>query len=267
MSAKATFWAWEQEVKNPSAKLVLLKLADNANDKGLCWPSFTYLSNHTGFNDRTIKRHIKTLAEAGLILITRRKSKDNPSKNETNLYKLNISGSVNMSPPTNSGSDNMSLGVVSNCHEVVTEDHQGSDKFDRRVVSNCHPEPKRESNNESNKREGHSLSPIPEDFEPCETTLIYLKRNGLEPLNSQELQEFIDYYQGEGKLKSNWDAVYRKWVSMQRRNYDKQRGNSHAKQSTSSNSQSNRRESPADRAIRKSKAILEETSEGDEGFC
>ncbi len=38
MSVAATQWAWRQALK-PAAKLVLLALADRANDAGECWPS------------------------------------------------------------------------------------------------------------------------------------------------------------------------------------------------------------------------------------
>ena len=75
----------------------------------------------------------------------------------------------------------------------------------------------------NDQRGGRSLTPIPEDFEPCETTLIHLERNGLKPLDKDELQDFIDYYLGEGKMKANWNRVYQRWVSNQRRNYDKRK--------------------------------------------
>lgn len=213
MSAKATYWAWEQQVDNPSTKLVLLKLADNANDKGVCWPSFGYLSHHTGFNRRTIMRHIQTLESAGLLTITQRKDKENIAKNLPNLYQLNLAkGSDRLSlPKPEKSSDKLSPAVVTDCH-------QGSDKFDTRVVTNCHPNLKEESNN---KRE-RILSPIPSDFQPAETTIFELKRNGLKPLDKTELELFVLHYQGEGAIKSNWDAVYKKWTVNQRRNYDKQ---------------------------------------------
>ena len=35
MSAKWTFWAWEQPVKTAPKKLALLQLANNANDDGV----------------------------------------------------------------------------------------------------------------------------------------------------------------------------------------------------------------------------------------
>ncbi|MEL7820991.1 helix-turn-helix domain-containing protein, partial [Pseudomonas aeruginosa] len=37
MSIKAMNWAWEQPL-SPVPKLVLMALADNADDHGYCWP-------------------------------------------------------------------------------------------------------------------------------------------------------------------------------------------------------------------------------------
>jgi hypothetical protein len=31
---------------NPIRKLVLIKLADNANDSGECWPSYKHIADH-----------------------------------------------------------------------------------------------------------------------------------------------------------------------------------------------------------------------------
>ena len=39
MSGKVVGWAMEQITGSPTAKLVLIKLADNANEHGICWPS------------------------------------------------------------------------------------------------------------------------------------------------------------------------------------------------------------------------------------
>ena len=44
-------WAWQQEVDDPSAKLVLVKLADSANDDGVCWPSHRKLARDCGLSD------------------------------------------------------------------------------------------------------------------------------------------------------------------------------------------------------------------------
>ena len=66
MSLDATRWAWEQKVK-ATQKLVLLSLADRANEKHCCYPSITRLSNDTGLNRKTVMNCIQQLEKSGLI--------------------------------------------------------------------------------------------------------------------------------------------------------------------------------------------------------
>jgi hypothetical protein len=46
-------------------KLVLLALADNANDEGLCWPSVMTLTQKCGMDARTVQRVVTRLCDAG----------------------------------------------------------------------------------------------------------------------------------------------------------------------------------------------------------
>ena len=47
------------KVGNPLRKLVLLKLADNANDNGECWPSHGNIADHCEISERSAKAHVK----------------------------------------------------------------------------------------------------------------------------------------------------------------------------------------------------------------
>jgi len=63
MSIKAMNWAWEQNLA-PSTKLVLLALADIADDSGYCWPSITTLSKKVGVSYRTVQRILDVLKKS-----------------------------------------------------------------------------------------------------------------------------------------------------------------------------------------------------------
>lgn len=49
----------------PSEKLVLLALADAANDEGHCWPSATSIAKKSSQGERTVRRAIRALEAAG----------------------------------------------------------------------------------------------------------------------------------------------------------------------------------------------------------
>lgn len=87
MSVHATSWAWRQKIDDPVAKLLLLKLADQANDDGVCWPSRATLAEAIETSEATVKRRVKVLVELGLIEVRQRWSEQSGhfSSNEYHL--------------------------------------------------------------------------------------------------------------------------------------------------------------------------------------
>ena len=74
MSMYLTAAAFKLEVGNGLRKLVLLKLADNANDNGECFPSFQYIADQCEISKASVMRHIKALEAQGLITRIQRKN-------------------------------------------------------------------------------------------------------------------------------------------------------------------------------------------------
>ena len=67
MSVDATRWAWMQQDITPTQKLILLALADRADENNRCWPSISRLTTDTGFDRKAIYRAIEALAAKGLL--------------------------------------------------------------------------------------------------------------------------------------------------------------------------------------------------------
>lgn len=68
MSFTATKWAWQQQIA-ANTKLVLLALADYADDAGVCFPSQRKLASKCGLSRSTINVHLQRLVELNLISI------------------------------------------------------------------------------------------------------------------------------------------------------------------------------------------------------
>ncbi len=100
MSIKMMFSAMQIETGNPVTKIVLLKLADNANDKGECWPSYENIAKVCEISKRTAMRHIDKLIEMGFLTKQKRKGEKG---NTSNLYNLSLDG-VRVSPPSDTES-------------------------------------------------------------------------------------------------------------------------------------------------------------------
>lgn len=81
-------WAWEQEGISAPAKLVLLALADHADDSGKCWPGTRLVAEKCGISRSTLGRHLVTLKERGLVEVRPRWRDDKGQT--TNIYLLAV---------------------------------------------------------------------------------------------------------------------------------------------------------------------------------
>lgn len=57
---------------SPAQKAVLISLADNANDEGVCWPSIAKISFRTCLSERAVQNAIKWLASVNLVTVHER---------------------------------------------------------------------------------------------------------------------------------------------------------------------------------------------------
>lgn len=105
MSMELMVKAMKTKVGNPLRKLVLIKLADNASDKGECWPSYQHVADQCEISKRSVMNHIDALCDAGLVRKEIRKG--GPKGNSSNMYHLRLDGE-GFAPP------------------LVQEIHQGS---------------------------------------------------------------------------------------------------------------------------------------------
>ena len=114
-------------------KLILLKLADNANDEGHCWPSYQHIADMCEIDKRTAMRHVKKLEEMGYLTKDTRTRKHGYTSNMYHL-KLDKPSSDNLSL---GGSDTRSLGSD-------TRSLGGSDRVSPRISHSLEPviEPK-----------------------------------------------------------------------------------------------------------------------------
>ena len=99
MSLRMMTEAFRIRVGNPARKLVLLKLADNANDEGECWPSYGHIARECEIGRSTVKAHIKALEQAGFLRIEHRRK---GTQNQSNVYYLTIEKGqpIERVPPT-----------------------------------------------------------------------------------------------------------------------------------------------------------------------
>ncbi|MEQ5554268.1 helix-turn-helix domain-containing protein [Providencia rettgeri] len=164
--------AMQLKVGNPSRKLVLIKLADNANDKGECFPSYQHVADQCEISRRSVINHIDALCEQGLV---RKVYRSGEKGNSSNVYILNLDG-AKISPPSEKSAP-----------EVVKQFHQPSE------ISAPPPSEK------SAPRTSHSFEPVNEPKDNTQPVAVTAKsRYAFEGevirLNQKDFTEWQNLY-------------------------------------------------------------------------
>lgn len=206
MSLDATVWAWQSGATHnlrPAQRIILLSLADRANEQHIAFPSITRLELDTGLDRKTIKRHIKTLEDLGLVKIDH-------GRGAVNVYQL--------------------LGVNGR-HETRAKNGPGpkTDQVQKRTTSRAKNGPGGRAKNgphnlsvESVKNLGGEISarkrasscPFDPDALPDEMRKYALeKRPDLNGRVSQVWETFVSHHQANGVTRKDWRAAWRTWFS------------------------------------------------------
>ena len=226
MSFKLAVLAFEAKVGSPLRKLVLLKLADQANDDGICWPSYETIAEACEVDRRSVMRHVKKLEEDGFLRVERVYDTKN-KKNASNRYHLTIEEGLKKQKCVNASSDNLSLGVVSDCHQgggteslgVVTDCHQGSDtESPKPIIEPINIEPINESiNSETDKKTKKAKTAKKKqkhDFVDFYFTDNQKSKCSQYGININELlNEFKDYHGARGNQFVDWSQAFNTWIN------------------------------------------------------
>ncbi|WP_295748401.1 helix-turn-helix domain-containing protein [Undibacterium sp.] len=87
MSIHAMNWAWAQKLA-PTQKLILMAIADSANDCDECWPGIRFMARKCCVSERTIQRTIQKFEASGLISMKPRFT--SAGRQTSNGYRLCI---------------------------------------------------------------------------------------------------------------------------------------------------------------------------------
>lgn len=144
MSMELMVKAMKIKVGNPLRKLVLLKLADNASDRGECWPSYQHIAEQCEVSRRAVMVHIDALCKAGLV---RKEARfGGPKGNSSNIYVLTLESAHSSTP----GSESRAPGVEQEVHQGGEGDSLGGGEGD-------------------SPRTSHSLEPVIEPKPMCKS--------------------------------------------------------------------------------------------------
>ena len=89
MSIQAVAWAISQHIGSPTGKVLLMCLANYANEHGECWPSQKTISKEAELGERATRDWLKKLEQAGFIERHRRNRSDGSRTSDFIILNLN----------------------------------------------------------------------------------------------------------------------------------------------------------------------------------
>lgn len=193
MSMNLMAKAMSIKVGNPLRKLVLIKLADNANDKGECWPSYQHIADQCEIGRSTVKNHIRALEDMGVL---KRQFRRTGELNQSNLFYLTLDNPIKRPVESSRAPDDLGQDMTEGVGQEVTgggaPDDRGGGAPDDPITS-------------------HSFEPV---IEPKELTPVaeappehpaeisrYAFEGNIVKLNPEDFQRWADLY-------SSIDLVY-----------------------------------------------------------
>lgn len=96
MSIKIMSAIFENEELGPTHRLIMLSLADHADDWGRCYPSISRLCQRTGLKERAVQINIRQLEDAGYITIHK-----NAGPSGANVYMVRATPASDAPPAQN----------------------------------------------------------------------------------------------------------------------------------------------------------------------
>ncbi|MCF6777308.1 helix-turn-helix domain-containing protein [Thiotrichales bacterium 19X7-9] len=227
MSVEALNWAFSQTIKKSSTKLVLLALADFANDDFVAYPSYSTLEKKCSCSRSTVYKALLELQELKLIDSVEQQSHiPSVSNNGQNCYCLVIRESNQCENNTSSeidtdlvrnlhgGSSKLDTGVVRNSHgggskidtEVVRFSHGGSSKITPKPSYN-HQDININKRKNIKKEKTHFVKPTIDEIK------IYVNEKNFHDF---DIDYFYDHYESNGwmiaksKMKC-WKSTVNNW--------------------------------------------------------
>lgn len=198
---------WDKAPVSGAELLLLLAMADHANDEGYLHPTPIALAKKARVARETAWRAISRFEKVGLLVRVGVTDRGLPA------WQMHIDAL-----PRLDKSVTTDHATVISDHAAVTTDHVTTDHG----VTSDHGERDERSHRArslSGNRQGTVRgsrarpAPIPDDFGLTDDMRAWAKSKGVLGNLARETERFADYWKGSGKTKADWVATWRNWIS------------------------------------------------------
>lgn len=226
MSVRTMARVWDGSKHSGSELLMLLAIADFADDDGRAYPSISRLARKCRVTSRYAIVLLDALSQGGELEIKKNAGPVGQG-GRTNLYRVALNKLVGgHQEPMNQGSqprqpEDVNPGSHVNGDSLVNHGSGSSELGFREVVNHGSPKPSVNHQEPSEAaspkaKKGSRLSP---NWKPSSEDLAYCreKRPDLDPLETAEgFRDFWIAQAGSKGVKADWSATWRTWVRNQR---------------------------------------------------
>lgn len=191
MSIELQTRVWKESLDLSGVKLLLLlALADYADDENRCFPKVATLARKIRVDERGTRRHLKELKDAGYVRVL-----DQSAGRKSNIYQIFPNpGEITMVKQP--GLNNHGKNTTPNPGEIATPPNLYNESpIEPPIIAPkvATPSPK--------KKRKH---PIPSDWQPSNPSIA--TQYNLDPVAAS--QYFIDWAISSGKTYTDWDRVW-----------------------------------------------------------
>ncbi|HFG0871710.1 TPA: helix-turn-helix domain-containing protein [Salmonella enterica] len=198
MSMNLMAKAMSIKVGNPLRKLVLIKLADNANDEGECWPSYQHIADQCEVGRSTVKSHIRALEDMGLL---KREFRRKGELNQSNVFYLTLDNAQQIPPESGGAGDDR--GGAGDDRGGAGDDLGGGAGAAPRTYHSF--EPVKEPLERKKKP-----SSMPEGFSPSASHQKMAEEFGISL--QDEFDRFTDHHLSKGSKFIDWSRALNTWL-------------------------------------------------------
>lgn len=198
MSVRVSTWVWHETTARSSDLLVLLALADIADDDGWCWPKMGVLVDKVRLDRATVQRRMNALIDGGLVERVERPG-------TSNLYRVLVPwGDSGEGPQIAApGVPQQRGGGAAQARHRVPHGRGTEPSLNRQDTSVAGRSPRRKPER-----------PLPEDWKPTakHSALASERRVDL----SSEAFRFRAHAEANDRRQRDWNAAFTMWLSKAR---------------------------------------------------
>lgn len=214
---------FESTTLAPTERLIMLALADHADDEGRCYPSIQRLCRRTGLSERAVQTNIKKLGDQGYVRIIR-----GGGKGHSNLYFVSANPASNAPKETPNPAADAPRRKCTPAADAPQTPQQmrlnpAADAPEpsgtiRGTVNSVVARASDQTQDDLHLDEKPKVKPkravaLPEGWVPSEKNIRDAKeKNFTDEDIRNEADQFRDHHHARGSTFKDWDAAWRTWV-------------------------------------------------------